>query len=159
MKTKKSEKLLPLPDQHQSAWQLAAIQLSGWTSLPILATSIIILENNSFLGAILTLILGNAILWFIRLGILAMSHQERQSTLDLACNYMGRYSNYFIAILLLTSTFAWFITQTRSASSSITQLLPLNEGPDVDQFMQVSVFFGVASTLFCMGAIGRVQNF
>ena len=37
-----------LPDRHQTAWQLAVIQLSGWTSLPILATSILILRKQLF---------------------------------------------------------------------------------------------------------------
>ncbi len=52
-----------LPDSHQSVWQLAAIQMAGWTSLPILATSIAVLQKNSFLGAALTIFVGNTILW------------------------------------------------------------------------------------------------
>lgn len=142
-----------LPDHHQTTWQLTAIQLSGWTSLPILATSLLILQTNSFLGSILTLIVGNAILWFIRLGIIAMSFEKRQSTLDISKQYMGPFGNYFIALLLLVSTFAWFLTQTATASSAINQLLPLKENPLIDQFIQISVLLGILSTLFCMGGM------
>jgi len=147
-----------LPDHQQTAWQLASIQLTGWTSLPILATSILILQVNSFLGAVLTIILGNAILWFIRLGIITMSHEKRQSTLDISRDYMGNLGNYFIAILLLSSTFAWFILQTTTGSSSINQLLPIKENPDIDQFTQISVFLGIVSTLFCIEGITLLRK-
>ncbi len=142
-----------LPDTHQSVWQLASIQMAGWTSLPILATSIAILQNNSFWGAILTIIVGNAILWFIRLGIIAMSYEKRLSTLDLARAYLGNLGGYFIAILLLVSTLSWFIAQTTTGSHSITHLLHINENPSINQFTQVSVLLGTLSTLFCMGGI------
>lgn len=144
---------IELSDSQQSAWQLASIQLAGWTSLPILATSVLILRENSFLGAGLTIILGNAILWFIRLGIIAMSYENRQSTLDVSRDYMGNFGNYFIAVLLLISTFSWFITQTTSSSGSLAQLIVFHEDPDVDQFIQISVFLGVVITIFCMGGI------
>lgn len=142
-----------LPDQNQTAWQLAFIQLSGWTCLPILATSIVILRQNSFLGAVLTILVGNALLWFLRLGIVAMSYTKRQSTLDLAKEYLGEVGNYFIAILLLAATLFWFTAQTTTASGSITHLLSINENADIDQFTQISVLMGLISTLFCMGGI------
>jgi len=142
-----------LPDTHQSAWELASIQLSGWTSLPILATSIAILQNNTFLGALLTIIVGNAILWFLRLGIISMSYEKRQSTLDIARDYLGKFGGYFIACLLLLSTFFWFIAQTTTASHSITHLLTIQENPKIDQFTQISVLLGTISSLCCMGGI------
>jgi purine-cytosine permease-like protein len=144
---------IELPDREQTAWQLAVIQLSGWTSLPILATSIILLEKNSFLGAALTIIVGNALLWFLRLGIIAMSFAKKQSTLDIAREYLGEAGNYSIAILLLGATLVWFTAQTATASSSITQLLAINENAEIDQFSQVSVLMGLISTLFCMGGM------
>lgn len=141
---------LHLPDNQQTSWQLAAIQLSGWTSLPILATSILILEKNSFLGAIFTIIVGNAILWFLRLGILSMSYEKRQSTLDISKDYLGNWGSYFIAILLLASTVAWFITQTTSASDALTHLITIQESPEIDKFTQMSVFVGIVSAFLCM---------
>lgn len=142
-----------LSDTNQSAWQLIAIQLSGWISLPVLATSIIILQMNSFLGSILTIIVGNAITWFIRLGIISMSYEKRQSTLDISSEYTGNFGKYFIAVLLIASTLSWFIAQTSSGSSSITSLLHIKESQDIDQFTQISVFFGIVSTFFCMGGM------
>ncbi len=142
-----------ISDSKQSAWDLFAIQLSGWISLPILATSVIILQMNSFIGAILTIIVGNAISWFIRLGIISMSYEKRQSTLDISAEYTGKIGKYFIAILLIVSTFSWFIAQTSSGSASITSLLHIKENQEIDQFTQISVFFGIVSTLFCMGGM------
>lgn len=142
-----------LPDHQQTAWQLAVIQLSGWISLPILATGILVLQRNSFLGAVLTIIVGNAILWFLRIGILSMSYEKRQSTLDLARDYMGNVGGYFIAFLLLASTLVWFIAQTNTGSSSITQLIHIKENPGIDRYIQISVLLGILSTFFCLGGI------
>jgi len=142
-----------LVDKQQTVWQLATIQLAGWTSLPILATSILLLEENSFLGAALTIIVGNAVLWFIRFGIIAMSHKKRQSTLDISQDYLGKFGGYFIAILLLVSTLVWFIAQTTAASHSLTRLIPIYETSTIDRFTQMSVLLGVISTFLCMEGI------
>lgn len=142
-----------LPDIRQSWWQLAMIQLSSWMSLPTLATSILILQQNSFLGAALTIIVGNAILWFIRFGIISMSHAKRQSTLDISRTYLGDFGSYFIAILLLVSTLAWFVTQTTIAGSTLTHLVSFNENLKIDRFTQMSVFLGITSSFLCMEGI------
>lgn len=142
-----------LPDTQQSFWQLAVIQLSGWMSLPLLATSVLVLQENSIYGAALTIIVGNAILWFIRLAIILMSYKKRQSTLDLAREYLGKVGGYFIAVLLIISTLAWFIAQTTAASRALTELIKIQESQRIDQFTQVSVFLGVISTFLCMEGI------
>lgn len=147
-----------LTDTNQSVWQLSVIQLSGWMSLPILATSVLILEGNSFYGAVLTIIVGNAILWFIRLGIIVMSHRNRQSTLDISRAYLGHKGSYLIGALLLVSTLAWFIAQTTAASNTLSHLIAFDEGPNIDQFAQMSVLLGVASTLLCMEGITLLRR-
>jgi cytosine permease len=152
---KKGVRSIPhgLPDTHQSVWQLSAIQLSGWTSLPILATSLFVLQENSFYGAVLTIIVGNGILWFLRLAIIAMSYKKRQSTLDISRDYLGNLGSYFIGALLLISTLVWFIAQTTSASSTLTHLISFKENPSIDQFTQMSVLLGIISTFLCMEGI------
>lgn len=147
-----------LPDSRQSSWHLAAIQLSGWTSIPIIATSLLVLQQNSFLGAILTIIVGNAILWFLRLGIISMTYDERKSTLEISRDYLGSFGSYFIAILLLASTFAWFIVQTTSASDALTQLITIEESPQIDKFVQMSVFLGIVSAFLCMEGITLLRK-
>jgi len=143
----------PFPDKHQSFWQLACIQLSGWISLPILATSVLILQDNSFYGAALTIIVGNAILWFIRLAIITMSYKRRQSTLDISRDYLGIVGSYFIGALCILSTLAWFIAQTTAASNTLTHLISINESPNINQFTQMSVLLGIISTVLCMDGI------
>lgn len=150
--------LVHLTDTHQSVWDLTSIQLAGWTSLPILVTSLLILETNSILGAVFTIIVGNAILWFIRLGIIAMTHEGRKSALDISKDYLGSLGGYFIAILLLISTLVWFIAQTTAASKTLTYLLPLKESPEIDQFTQVSVFLGILSAFLCMNGISILKK-
>lgn len=144
---------IKLPDTKQTSWQLSAIQLTGVTSLPVLATSIIILQYSSFSSAIITLVIGNILLWLIRLGIMAMSFRGRKSTLDISKDFVGRIGSYPIAIVLLASTLAWFVAQTTIASNALTYLLPIDEGPQINLFIQMSVILGIISTLLCMEGI------
>jgi len=146
-------------EKHQSVWELASIQLCGWLSLPILATSVLLLQENSFYGALLTILIAYAILWFIRLGIVLMSHEKRQSTLDISRAYLGNVGSHFIGVLLLVSTLAWFIVQTTAATRTLTHLLVIRENPNIDQFVQVGVFLGVCSTFLCMKGIVALREF
>jgi len=148
-----------LTDTNQSVWELSIIQLSGWMSLPILSTSVLILHQNSFYGAVLTIFVGNVILWFIRLGIIMMSHRHRQSTLDISRAYLGDTGAYLIGALLLISTFAWFVAQTTGASATLTSLIEIKEDPGINQFIQMSVLLGILSTFLCMEGITLLRKF
>lgn len=87
-----------------------------------------------------------------------MSFEKRQSTLDLAREYFGVFGSYFIAALLLISTFVWFLIQTTTASNALTHLISIHESPNIDQFVQVSVILGLASTLLCMEGIALLKK-
>ncbi|MBX9923997.1 MAG: hypothetical protein K2Y01_07790 [Rhabdochlamydiaceae bacterium] len=149
---------LHVTDKNQSVWDLTSIQLAGWTSLPILVTSLFILETNSILGAMLTIVVGNAILWFIRLGIIMMSYEHRKSTLDISRDYLGTWGGYFIAVLLLFSTLIWYVAQTTAASKTLTCLAIIKENPQIDQFTQISVLLGIASAFLCMNGISILKK-
>ncbi len=150
---KEKKHLAYLVDTKQSALDLIAIQFSGWMGIPVLTSSILILQQNSFLGAILTIIVGNAILWFIRLGIISMSRENRQSTLDLSRAYLGNFGGYFISIFLLISTFAWYISQTNIGGNNLTHLISIHENPQINQFAQMSILLGIISSFLCMEGI------
>lgn len=154
----KSFQPLHVTDTNQSIWDLTSIQLAGWTSLPILVTSLFILEKNSVLGAMLTIVVGNAILWFIRLVIIMMSHEHRKSTLDIARDYLGSWGGYFIAVLLLVSTLIWYVAQTTAASKTLSCLAVIKENPEVDQFTQISVLLGILSAFLCMNGISILKK-
>lgn len=142
-----------LHDVEQTPWQLAAIQLTGFASLPVLTTSILVMHECNLKCAILTLLVGNIISFFIRLGIVTMSFKGRKSTLDISKDYVGKGGSYFIAIVLLASTLAWFIAQTTLASNALTHLVQIKESADINQFVQISVALGICSTLLCMEGI------
>ena len=145
-----TEHHLRFPDSHQNWWQLAAIQLTGFVSLPILSASVLILQETNWISAIITLIIGNLILWTIRLAIICMSHEGRKNVLDVSYEYLGRFGSYFIAILLLVSTLAWFVVETTVASDALVRLIPMEGGMGINQFFQIGVLLGILSTLLCM---------
>lgn len=147
-----------LSDVNQSWLDLVVIQFSGWMGIPTLASSILILQQNSFLGSIFTIIVGNAIMWFIRLGIISMSYANRQSTLDISKTFLGIAGGYVVAVLLLLSTFAWYVVQTSIGSDVLTHLLSIHENSEINQFSQISVLLGLLSSLLCMEGMGLLRK-
>jgi cytosine permease len=146
-----------LPDLNQSWWQLAAIQLTGVTSLPILTGSILLINNNNFISSLLTLILANIILLIIRLLMINMTFKGRKSAIDISIEYFGKFGSYFIAISLLLSTFAWFVMQTTLASNALSYLIQIEQNLGINRFMQIGVLIGILSTLFCMNGIKIIK--
>jgi purine-cytosine permease-like protein len=147
-----------LSDTNQSWWDLFAIQSVGCMGIPTLASSILVLQQNSFLGAVLTVIVGNAIMWFIRFGILSMSHENRQSTLDISKIFLGDFGAYAVSFLLLVSTFSWFVAQTSIGGEALTHLVSIHEMAEINQFSQISVFLGVLSTILCLGGMRLLRK-
>lgn len=148
-----------LPEINQSFWNLSFIQLAGIVSLPILTSSVLIFRQTNFASAFLTLLLGNGILWVIRLIIVQMSYSNRKSTLDISQDYFGKLGSYFIAILLIASSLAWFITQTTWASHALVDFLPLSEKGGINRFFQVSVILGILSTFLCLDGIVTLRRY
>ncbi|NGX41137.1 MAG: hypothetical protein KR126chlam4_00975 [Candidatus Anoxychlamydiales bacterium] len=142
-----------LPDINQNWWELASIQLTGVTSLPILLASILIIQNSNIISGILTLLIGNIILWIIRYAIIIMGHDGRKSVLDVAYVYLGKFGTYFIAILLLVATLAWFVMQTTIATNALNTLFPIKEPEEINKFAQIGVFIGIICTLLCMNGM------
>jgi purine-cytosine permease-like protein len=153
----KKNKILRLTDLNQSWWQLAAIQLTGVTSLPIITSSIILIKNNNFMSSIITLIIANILLWIIRLLIVNLSYKDRKSSIDISLEYFGKLGTYFIAILLLLSTFAEFVMQNTLASNALSYLTKIEANLGVNRFIQISVLIGILSTLFCMNGIKIIK--
>lgn len=142
-----------LPETKQSFWDLAVIQLTGLASLPVLASSILLLQRTNFNNAISTLVIGNVLLWIIRYAVIKMGHKGRKSTLDITFDYAGKIGAFFIAIVLLLDTLAWFVVQTTLASNSLMSLFDLHSSHGINRFIQVSVLIGGLSTLLCMGGV------
>ena len=63
--------------------------------------------------------------------------------------------SYFISILLLVATLAWFVVQTTLGSNALTSLIQVGIGEDagINRFIQTSAFLGIISTLLCMEGI------
>lgn len=139
-----------LTDTNQSSWQLASIQVAGIISLPSLASSILLLQKYNFFSALITIFVGNLILWIIRFGLIKISFNERKSTLDLSYDCFGKAGAHIIAIALLADTLAWFFIHTSVASDILVFLFNFENSSGINHFIQISIIIGVLSTLLCM---------
>lgn len=150
---KELDSSLHLVDKNQSFWDLATIQLTGLTSLPLLATSVLIIKTNTILSSILTLILSNLILWLFRYIIILMSHKNRKNTIEIIQDYLGDIGKYVSSVVVLAATLAWFCGQTTIGINAIISLFQLENKLTTNLFIQGSIIMGIISTFFCTGGI------
>ncbi len=139
-----------LTDTNQSSWQLASIQLAAVISLPSLAASILLIQRYSFLSSLMTIILGNIILWIIRFGLLKISFDKRKSLLDITYDCFGRTGAYIISFFLLVDALAWFFIHTSVASNLLVSFFKIENFSETNHFIQLSIIIGVLSTFLCM---------
>ncbi len=146
-----------LTDTKQSFWHLSAIQLTSLISIPVLSTSLVLIQKNSFLDALATIILSNLILWIIRYAIIKMSYNKRKSAIDLAKEYLGEWGSRLAGLVFLVSAILWFNRQAEFSSRSLLYLWPFNEGPKIDLYTQYSIIVGCLSTIFCAFGIKLIK--
>ena len=139
-----------LTDVNQSSWQLAAIQLAGVISIPSLASSILMIQKYSFYSSLITVIIGNSILWIIRFVLVKISFDKRKSTLDITYDCFGKIGAYIISFALLVGALVWFFIHTSVASEILVSFSNFNNFSGTNHFIQLSIIIGVLSTLLCM---------
>ncbi len=139
-----------LTDANQSSWQMAFIQLAGIINLPYLSSSILLTQRYSFYSALVTVIIGNLILWIIRFGLVKISFNKRKSTLDITHDCFGRIGAYIISFALLLDALAWFFIHTSVASNLLASFFNFRSFSETNHFIQLSIIIGVTSTALCM---------
>ncbi len=144
---------LQVPDTTHNFWHTTSILTSGAASFPILFYSYQLVQLYGWANALITLIIGNILLWLIGLGIISMGYRQRKNTLENARDYTGPVGGYLVGILLVLSTVAWFVWELNIATESVLKLVPLDQTDYMARFVQVGVLLGVLSTVFAMEGI------
>ena len=100
-----SENNLSIPDSHQNFWQLASIQITT-IGLPGTIVGGQVAKEYGTGTALLSIFIGNLILWLIGLVIILMSAGKRSNAIENVSNYLGRWggllASFFLTMIFLT---------------------------------------------------------
>lgn len=134
-------------DCSQHWGHLSSIQLAGGIlSVPILAVGSEILLSNGIINAILSILLGNLIIFGMSLCIVLMSFRKRLNAIENAKQFVGEFGSRVLALLVLVTMIAWLPRQLDPASQ-LLQAFPVfssfNMGALLGSIASLILLFGI----------------
>jgi purine-cytosine permease-like protein len=136
-------------DHSQRWWHLSSIQLAGGIiSVPLIALGAEVLFSNGIVDALLSIIVGNAIIFFLSLCIVLMSFKERLNAIENATLIVGKKGGRILALLVLITMIGWLARQL-FAGAEVLQVSPF-----FSKFSIGSLIGGIASLVTLFGIKG-----
>jgi purine-cytosine permease-like protein len=143
-------------DKHQGWWFLASIQIAaGLGSIPVAAVGARLRETHGLLAALLSIVIGNLILYVIGLPIVLQSSESRKNTFQMAAGHFGVGGKWLAAVALVVSALSWFSTQLYGNLSFLQASLSVTWSPLT--ISQYGVGLGLASTLLFLYRIRALK--
>ena len=96
----------------QNWMELSSIQLGGALCLPVILIGHKIVEHASLFAAIVSIIIGNALLFGGAYLSSRMSHESGKTTPENAETYFGSIGKRFFALIIVGSLACWFTAIT-----------------------------------------------
>ncbi len=142
------------PDRNQNFWQLTCIQ-SASQSIPGLLVGGILSRQYGPKTAILSICVGNLILWMIGLGVISMAFKERKNAVENVRGFLGKGSSIAMAVILILAFLSWYMLEIHSSIEAIAPLFHLNSNLDLTIFGGV---FGVIIAFISIGGIRLIRH-
>jgi cytosine permease len=133
---------------HSQHWgHLSSIQLAGGIiSVPLIAVGAEILLSNGIADAILSIILGNLIIFGISLCIVLMSYHNHLNAIENAEQFVGKIGGRILAFFVLITMIGWLPRQLAPASQ-LLQIFPFfssfNVGALLGALASLVLLFGI----------------
>lgn len=140
----------------QNWWQLSTIQIGGVICLPVIIVGQTLSQNYGFMSAIVSIIIGNAILLLLGLVTVKMSHGNRKTTMENAKEYFGSRGSSFFALAMVVSLVGWFGIQLNMISLGVLDLLSVIESKETSLFM-LNIGLGLLITYVALQGIRSVS--
>lgn len=108
----------------QNFWEVGAVLGSGM-GLPVMIVGGSIAKTEGLGTAILSIVIGNIILWMIGLAITSMAKSQHNAIQNIS-EYLGKFAGILSAILFLFAILIWYGLQLKAAVVTITTNHPEN---------------------------------
>lgn len=111
----------------QNWWQISTIQIGGVICLPVIIVGQTLGQSYGLMSAIVSILIGNAVLLFLGLITVKMSHRNRKTTMQNAEEYFGTKGGSFFALTMIISLVSWFGIQLNMMSYGVLDLFSITE--------------------------------
>lgn len=147
-----------LPDQHQNYWQMATIQAAAF-GFPILLVGRHISETQGAGSALLSVWIGNLILWLVALATVAMAYPKRKDALENIVGYVGKIGRFLGGVVLFLAIIFWFTLQLQTSASEVSKLLASHIQTKFDIGLKIGVLLGLTASVLSLGGIKLIRWF
>ncbi|HEX4840521.1 MAG TPA: GerAB/ArcD/ProY family transporter [Rhabdochlamydiaceae bacterium] len=113
-------------DHDQNFWQLTCIQ-SAACGVPVIFIGSQLAKQHGTGTAVLSIIVGNLILWIIALAVVSMAARERKDAVENIKHYFGKPVGYIASAVLILAFLIWYVLQLRSNVDAIGTISNDNE--------------------------------
>lgn len=135
---------------------LSAIQVGGSICLPVIMIGHILCQHYGLMAALLAILIGNLLLFFLGLATTSMGAVGRKSTAECTSLYFGESGSRLFAALMICCTIGWFAIQLNMMNLSVDMFVGSTNSLQLN-----SVILGGLITLFAMNGlnmIGKIAN-
>lgn len=141
------------PDRNQSYWQLTSIQAAslGVRGAFIGGQVAVMYDTGT---AILSVVLGNLILWIVGLSIISMAAPGKDNALENIYQYLGKTGAIAAATFLILSFISWYILQLNFTNIAITNLILEN-----NYTLRLGAGLGAFIALLSIGGIVLIRKY
>lgn len=142
---------------NQHYWQLTCIQTAS-LGYP----GVIIGKNLSYIygpnTAILSILIGNLILWLIGITIISMVDKTKSNAIDNVKSYIGKSGGIAFSLILLFAFFNWYAQQISLSLSALNDTLNLNNILEEHITIKIGATLGLLTALLSIGGIKMLRR-
>lgn len=144
-------------DQKQSFWELAGIQAAA-VGIPGMLVGGQIAKAFGFGTAILSICLGNLLLWIIELAVISMTSDGNENAIENVARYLGKFGKIVTALFFIVSFLMWFVIQIKGTETAINSLV-VTSGYNKNGFgLKVGIALGLLISILSMGGIRLIKR-
>lgn len=152
--SKQSRDEISFEDHNQNFWQLASIQATAM-GLPVFLIGGQIAKEIGPGAAIVSVLIGNLILWIIALAIVGMTGGARTNAIENVKRYLGKPSGVIAAFVLIAAFLAWFSLQIRASITFMEAFLGMPSLGDLS--LRIGATLGLFISLLSVGGIRLIK--
>ncbi|MCP5491409.1 MAG: hypothetical protein H7A42_09935, partial [Chlamydiales bacterium] len=143
-------------EKDQNFWELASIQ-SAAIGIPGMIVGGQISKQFGFGTAVISIIIGNLILWVLELAIISMTSEGKLNAIENVKEYLGRFGSILISLVLILAFWMWFVIQLNNSDSilfsAINSYMPIQH----QGFSRLGVILGILISLLSMGGVRLIR--
>jgi purine-cytosine permease-like protein len=147
-----------LADSNQNFWQLACIQSSA-QSVPGILLGWNLAKDFGAGTALISIFLGNLILWLIGLSIISMSSDKKIHALENVKDFLGKTSSIVAMLILSIAFMSWYVLAIKTSVTGIKNLFPIANQSEFFSDVRLGTVLGLITALIVIGGIGAIRKF